>query len=79
MTALDGKRTISDAIAEELSPAGFRKKGAHFAGEVADVVHLVSLQSRSTTSAAAVRVRVNLGACVPALEGDARPDVRAAH
>ena len=47
--------------------------------ESGDVVHLVSLQSSTASSADAVRLTVNLGVWVSALEGDAKPDVWEAH
>lgn len=79
MPATDYKRTILEAIAEALRPIGFRKKGAHFTKAEADVVHLVSLQSSSSSTAEAVRVTVNLGVWVSALEADAKPDIWSAH
>jgi len=79
MPATDYKRTILEAMSEALRPIGFRKKGAHFTKTEAEVVHLVSLQSSSGSTAEAVRVTVNLGVWVSALEGDAKPDVWSAH
>jgi hypothetical protein len=76
---MDFKAAILDAMAEVLRPLGFRKKGSHFTRESGGVVHLVSLQSSATSSADAVRVTVNLGVWVSALEGDAKPDIWAAH
>jgi len=79
MPAKEYKRRILEVMAEVLRAAGFRKKGTHFARDIADVVHLVTLQSSVGSTADAVRVTVNLGVWVPALEGDAIPDIWSAH
>jgi hypothetical protein len=44
-----------------LAPAGFRKRGAHFKRVVADVVHVVQLQSSTKSTAAVLVATVNLG------------------
>jgi hypothetical protein len=79
MPANEYKRRILEAVAEVLRAAGFRKKGSHFTRDIAEVVHLVTLQSSVGNTADAVRVTVNLGVWIPALEGDAKPDIWSAH
>jgi len=79
MPAKEYKRRILEVVAEVLRATGFRKNGSHFTRDIADVVHLVTVQSSVGSTADAVRMTVNLGVWVPALEGDAKPDIWSAH
>ena len=79
MSTTEYKRQIHDVVAETLCAVGFRKKGSHFTRELADVIHLVSLQSSVSSTSQSLRVTVNLGVWVPALEGDVKPDLWSAH
>ncbi|MCG3134332.1 MAG: hypothetical protein HMLKMBBP_01637 [Planctomycetes bacterium] len=69
------KARVLDSMAAVLRPAGFRKRGSVFERSVANVVHLVSLQSSASSTVRACRVTVNLAVWVPRLHPTRNPDV----
>ena len=74
------KSVILNSMAELLRPVGFRKSGAVFARAVNDVIHLISLQSSTSSTASSVRLTVNVAVWVPTLaEPNQRPDVCSSH
>ncbi len=79
MRNLEYKATVLEAMSEVLRPAGFRKRGLVFHRSVADVVHLVSLQSSQASTAVAVRLTVNVAVWVPGLARARDPDIWSAH
>lgn len=78
MAAPEYKKAILAVLAEVLGPAGFRKSGSVFKRSRADVVHLLSLQSSTESTAATLRVTVNLAIWIEALADErSKPDVSA--
>lgn len=80
MSTASYRNTILEAVADVLRPVGFRKTGARFNRTLKDVVHLISTQSSTGSTAASLRVTVNLGISISSLvdKGD-KPDVWSAH
>ena len=78
MAATEYKKVILAALAETLGPSGFRKRGSIFTRGRNDVVHLISLQSSTESTAVSLRVTVNLAIWVEALADERKkPDVSA--
>ena len=78
MPATEYKKAILAALAATLGPAGFRKGGSVFKRDRKDVVHLLSLQSSTESTADSLRVTVNLAIWVEALADErTKPDVAA--
>lgn len=80
MSAADYKKLIVSKSAETLRSADFKKQGMHFSRSVNDVVHLVSFQSSSGSTAALVKITLNLGVWLRVLAEDwQKPDILEAH
>ncbi len=74
------KNPVLAAMTELLRPLGFRKTGTLFSRAVNDVLHLISLQSSTSSTASSLRATLNIAVWVPALaEANQRPDVWSAH
>jgi hypothetical protein len=65
------RQAVLAALSAELRPLGYRKRGMVFLRELADVIHVVALQSSTQSTTASLRVTVNLGVWVPALADEA--------
>jgi hypothetical protein len=71
---------VVSCISEVLRPAGFRKTGSVFSREVNDVLHIVGLQSSTSSTASSLRITVNIGVVVPTLlSSSQQPDVWSSH
>ena len=78
--AVDLKRRVVNAIAESLAPSGFRKAGYLFKREFGQVVHLIGLQSSTSSTAERAKMTLNLAIwCVPASDTDEKPSIWSAH
>ena len=74
------KGMILAAIADALRPAGFRKNGSKFTRNLGDVIHLISLQSSTSSTAASLQATANLAVWVPALaDNEGPPDMWSSH
>ena len=67
------KAPVLAQLQAALAPRGFRAAGTLFQRELAEVVHLVELQSTQEENAAHIAVTINLGVFAPALVD---PDIR---
>jgi hypothetical protein len=56
----ESTRIILAALSDCLHPYGFGRRGQQFERAIADVLHLVQLQKSTTSTAAHIRVTVNL-------------------
>ncbi len=78
MAAPEYKKVILAALTATLGPAGFRVSGSVFKRSRKDVVHLLSLQSSTESTATSLRVTANLAVWVEALADErTKPDVSA--
>lgn len=59
------KHVVIARLRALLRPVGFRSRGATFVRQLADVTHLVALQSSSKTTSDQVVLTVNLGVIAP--------------
>jgi Domain of unknown function (DUF4304) len=72
--------TLISAVWAALRPRGFKKRGANFSKPVGDLVHLISLQSSTSSTRSDARVTVNLAVWCKLLDdSDAAPSVWTAH
>ena len=55
------RKLLLDTIREALAPLGFRKRDAYFRRDVADMVHVVQVQSSTKSTADTLIATVNVG------------------
>jgi hypothetical protein len=78
MAAIEYRKVILAALAETLGPDGFRKSGPVFKRSREDVVHLLSLQSSTESTADSLRVTLNLAIWAESLAAErTKPEVAA--
>src|ERR1044071_2780649 len=73
MSTSELKAPVIGELKRLLTPLGYRKNGSLFSRQLADVVHLIGLQSSQGTTASKVVLTVNLAIFVPSLVD---PDMR---
>jgi hypothetical protein len=74
------RETLISRMWLSLKPRGFKRRGAYFLRSVEDVVHLISLQSSSSSTQDSARVTVNLAVWCKILDDTgAAPSVWTAH
>lgn len=80
VAAVDLKRHVVNAIANSLTSSGFRKAGNLFKREFGQIIHLIGLQSSTSSTATRAKVTLNLAIwCVPASDTDEKPSIWNAH